>query len=128
MRISMASVFVNDQSRAKAFYTEQLGFQPHTDAEYGPGARWLSVVSTEAPEGPHLLLGYADDAALAFQQAQFAAAKPAIAFTTDDVQREYERLAARGVVFTMTPTKMPYGGTDALLDDTCGNLICLHQD
>jgi hypothetical protein len=26
------------------------------------------------------------------------------------------------------PARMAYGGTDAVFDDTCGNLLNLHQD
>jgi predicted enzyme related to lactoylglutathione lyase len=31
------------------------------------------------------------------------------------------------VNFVMEPTTYEYGGTDAVFDDTCGNLINLHQ-
>jgi predicted enzyme related to lactoylglutathione lyase len=51
-----------------------------------------------------------------------------MALTTRDCQADYERLRARGASFTVTPTKLPHGGTDAVFDDGCGNLICLHQD
>ena len=51
---------------------------------------------------------------------------PLTAFQVDDVQREYERLQARGVAFTTPPT--PMGAvTIAVLDDTCGNLIQIYQ-
>jgi predicted enzyme related to lactoylglutathione lyase len=39
-----------------------------------------------------------------------------------------ERLKAKGVVFVREPARMAYGGMDAVFDDTCGNLINLHQD
>jgi hypothetical protein len=32
------------------------------------------------------------------------------------------------VVFVKEPSRMPYGGIDAVFDDTCGNLVDLHQD
>jgi hypothetical protein len=32
------------------------------------------------------------------------------------------------VVFVQQPGWMPYGGMDAVFDDTCGNLLNLHQD
>jgi len=49
---------------------------------------------------------------------------PFTSFGVDDVQAEYERLRAAGVVFTQPPVKMgPV--TTAVLDDTCGNLIQL---
>ena len=34
----------------------------------------------------------------------------------------------KGVVFVKEPARMDYGGMDAVFDDTCGNLINLHQD
>jgi hypothetical protein len=33
-----------------------------------------------------------------------------------------------GVVFVKEPGRMPYGGLDSVLADTCGNLVNLHQD
>ena len=47
MRIGLTSVFVDDQDQAERFYTEVLGLQIKTNAAYGPGERWLTVVSPE---------------------------------------------------------------------------------
>ena len=47
MRIDLASVLVDDQAKALAFYTDVLGFLPKTDVDMG-GPRWLTVVSPEA--------------------------------------------------------------------------------
>jgi predicted enzyme related to lactoylglutathione lyase len=47
---------------------------------------------------------------------------------TNDCQRDAERLKARGVVFVREPATMDYGGMEAVFDDTCGNLVNLHQD
>jgi hypothetical protein len=52
---------------------------------------------------------------------------PVLSLRTDDYQRDAERLKARGV-FVKEPGRMAYGGMDAVFDDTCGNLINLHQD
>jgi predicted enzyme related to lactoylglutathione lyase len=41
-----------------------------------------------------------------------------------DVQAEHDRLAAKGVKFTM-PVTSTTGSIIAVLDDTCGNLIQL---
>ncbi|MGH3341433.1 MAG: VOC family protein [Carbonactinosporaceae bacterium] len=128
MRIKLSGIFVDDQDRARTFYTSILGFQLHTDAPYSEDARWLTIVAREEPEGTQLLLGGPDEAGRAFQRAMYAAGRPATSLRTDDLTRDYEALRAQGVSFVMEPTKMPYGGTDALFDDTCGNLINLHQD
>ncbi len=127
MKIKLSSVFVDDQAKALRFYTEVLGFVTKTDAPAGKH-RWLTVVSPEEPDGTELLLEPNDNpAAKTFQEAVFTQGIPATSFSVDDIQREYERLKDLGVVFTMDPTKSEWG-TDAILDDTCGNLIGLHQD
>ena len=87
------------------------------------GARWLTVVSPDAPDGVELLLepdGH--PAAQPFKEALVADGIPFTSFAVDDVQAEFERLSALGVQFTQPPTAMgPV--TTAVFDDTCGNLI-----
>ena len=51
-----------------------------------------------------------------------------ISLTTDDCAADAARLKAKGVVFVKEPGRMAYGGMDAVFDDTCGNLLNLHQD
>jgi catechol 2,3-dioxygenase-like lactoylglutathione lyase family enzyme len=122
MRINVTSVFVDDQAKALAFYTDALGFVKKTDVPAGE-ARWLTVVSPEAPDGVELLLEpNSHPAAQAYQQALVADGIPATSFAVDDVQAEFDRLSAQGVRFVQPPTEMgPV--TTAVLDDTCGNLI-----
>jgi catechol 2,3-dioxygenase-like lactoylglutathione lyase family enzyme len=122
MRINVTSVFVDDQAKALAFYTDVLGFVKRTDVPAGEH-RWLTVVSPEAPDGVELLLEpNAHPAAQAYQQAIVADGIPATSFAVDDVQAEFERLSSRGVTFVQPPTPMgPV--TTAVFDDTCGNLI-----
>lgn len=129
MRIKLSGIYVDDQDKALAFYTEKLGFKVKTDAAYGEGNRWLTLVSPEQPEGSELLLGrLPNEHARALQASLRESGVPATAFATSDCQAEYERLKANGVEFVMEPTKMSYGGTDALFADGCGNLIGVHQD
>lgn len=122
MRIYVSSVFVDDQAKALSFYTDTLGFVKKTDLPAGD-ARWLTVVSPDAPDGVELLLEpNAHPAAQAYQQALVADGIPATSFAVDDVQAEFDRLSAAGVSFVQPPTEMgPV--TTAVLDDTCGNLI-----
>ena len=128
MRIGLTSIFVDDQDQAEQFYTQVLGFQVKTSAPYGPGERWLSVVSPEDPDGVELVLHLADEPARVFRQASRAAGRPVLSLRTDDCRRDAERLKAKGVVFVKGPARMDYGGMDAVFDDTCGNLVNLHQD
>jgi catechol 2,3-dioxygenase-like lactoylglutathione lyase family enzyme len=128
MRIGLTGIFVDDQDRAERFYTEVLGLEVKTSAAYGPGERWLSVVSPEEPDGVELALHLADEPARAFREASREAGRPVISLVTDDCVGEAERLKAKGVVFVKEPGRMEYGGMDAVFDDTCGNLVNLHQD
>ena len=122
--INLTSVLVDDQEKALRFYTDVLGFVTKNDIPMGEH-RWLTVVSPQALDGVELVLepdGH--PAAKPFKAALVADGIPFTAFAVDDVQAEYDRLTAAGVVFTQPPVAMgPV--TTAVLDDTCGNLIQL---
>ena len=123
MRINLASVFVDDQTKALAFYTDKLGFVAKDDVPMGGEHRWLTVVSPELPDGVELLLEPSEHPAVGpFKAALVEDGIPATSFSVDDVHAEHERLSALGVVFTQPPTQMGPVVT-AVLDDTCGNLI-----
>ena len=127
MRITLTSVFVDDQDKAERFYTEVLGFVKKHDVPVGEH-RWLTVVSPENPDGTELLLEpSAHPAANPFTAALVADGIPFTSFAVDDVAAEYERLRGLGVRFTQEPADMgPV--TTAVFDDTCGNLIqIVHQ-
>jgi predicted enzyme related to lactoylglutathione lyase len=124
MKIALTSVFVDDPLKAFKFYTEVLGFVQQT---YIPEAYVAIVVSPEQPDGTALLLEPNGNlGAKAFQEGVYKAGLPFIVFGVEDIQKEYEKLKSRGVVFTQEPTKTEWG-TQAVFDDTCGNLIQLQQ-
>jgi predicted enzyme related to lactoylglutathione lyase len=126
MKIKLTSVYVQDQEKALRFYTEVLGFVKKADFSNGP-YRWLTVASSEEPNGMELQLALNDKpAAKAYQEALFQQGQPAAMFFTDDVKGDYERSKSRGAEFTMPPTDVT-GSTIAMLKDTCGNLIQLTQ-
>lgn len=126
MRFRLMSVFVDDQEKALAFYTDVLGFQKKQDVPVRQ-FKWLTVVSPEEPDGVELLLEPNDNpAASAFQQAIFQQGIAAASFFVADIQAEFARMTGRGVRFTMEPTSMG-PTTVAVFDDTCGNLIQLVQ-
>ena len=126
MKIKLTSVYVDDQEKALRFYTEVLGFAKKADFSNGP-FRWLTVGSTEEPDGTQLQLALNNNpAAKAYQQALFQQSQPAAMFYTDDIKVDYQRIKTRGAEFTIPPTDVT-GSTIAMLKDTCGNLIQLTQ-
>ena len=122
MKIVVTSVFVDDQDRALAFYTDTLGFVKKKDIPVGD-SRWLTVVSPDDPDGMELLLEPDGHPAVGpFKEALAEDGIPFASFGVDDVWAEYERLTELKVRFTQAPAQMgPV--TTAVFDDTCGNLI-----
>ncbi|MFD7668788.1 VOC family protein [Streptomyces sp. NPDC059788] len=123
MKIYVAQVFVDDQTKAERFYTEVLGFEKKNDIPLGGDARWLTVISPENPEGAELLLEPSGHPAVPpYKEALVKDGIPATSFEVEDVHQEAARLRGKGVVFTQEPADMgPV--TTAVFDDTCGNLI-----
>jgi catechol 2,3-dioxygenase-like lactoylglutathione lyase family enzyme len=128
MKIKLSSVSIDDYDKALKFYTEMLGFMKKRDIPLGEGARWITVVSPEEPDGTELLLEPNADypAMKALKESLLKDGIPFTAFQVGDVQQEYDRMKILGVEFTMEPTNMGMT-TAAVLNDTCGNLIQIYQ-
>ncbi len=126
MRINLTSVMVDDQDKALKFYTDMLGFVKKTDMPIGE-YRWLTVISPEGPDGVELVLepmGFSP--ARDYQKALYEAGIPLTAFLSSDIQKEYQQLKQRGVIFRSEPQTMG-AIISVLFEDTCGNLINLVQ-
>ena len=120
----MTSVFVDDPAQALQFYTEVLGFVAKM---YVPEIQLAIVASPEEPDGTGLLLEpNASPLARTYQQGLYQAGLPALVLGVEDIQAEYERIKELGVAFRSEPVETEWG-TQVLFDDTCGNLIQLHQ-
>ena len=134
MRISTAQLWVHDQNDALAFYTEKMGWEVRSDVtlpELG-GFRWLTVgpVGQDAPDvvlmaipGPPVMDNGTAEQVRELMGKGFAGT---VFLTTEDVQREYEDLKARGVEFTEAPEQRPYG-IDCGFRDPSGNSFRLMQ-
>src|SRR5215208_2474805 len=128
MKIKLTSVSIDDYDKALRFYTEAMGFVKKHDIPLGEGARWITVVSPEEPEGTELLLEPNAEypAMKALKDSLMKDGIPFTAFLVGDVQAEYERMKDLGEEFTMEHTNMGTT-TAAVLNDTCGNLIQIYQ-
>ena len=96
MRIILTSVFVDDQAKALAFYTDVLGFVQKNDMPLAPdGPRWITVASPDDPDGVELLLEPDGHPAVKpFKAALVADGIPCTSFAVADVRKEHERLTA----------------------------------
>ncbi|MBD0322552.1 MAG: VOC family protein [Aldersonia sp.] len=128
--VSLATVWVTDQSAAKKFYVEKLGFREHTDVTMGDGYRWCTVVHPDHPElqvnlavpGPPL----DEESAQAVRRMMDKGALHAVGLATDDCRKTYQELVERGVEFIQEPTDRPYG-VEAVMRDNSGNWLVLME-
>ena len=103
--VSKVVVDVEDQDRAKAFWTGPMGFELVQDTPYDEhGTRWLEVRS---PDGRMILV-------LSPRQEPARTAPDMLPtsnvfFACEDLEATHEELAARGVEFTQAPVKMDFG-------------------
>lgn len=112
-------VEVEDQERAKRFWTESLGFEVAQDAPYGE-ERWLEVrapdkavtVILDLRTGPRPT---APDPSLP---------TAGVSFYTNDLQETHAELAARGVSFPQPPVQQPFGWW-SVFEDPDGNRFAL---
>ena len=49
LRVSVVSIPVSDQDRARSFYRDVLGFEEVADTPYGDGLRWVQVRPPGSP-------------------------------------------------------------------------------
>jgi catechol 2,3-dioxygenase-like lactoylglutathione lyase family enzyme len=128
-RLSHVTVFVEHQDEALKFYTEKLGFEKRMDATFG-GFRWVTVAPPRQKELELVLLEPRSmfDAATAkkFEALLREGKLGGGVFCTDDCQKDYEELSARGVNFKGPPEKKPFG-IQATLSDNSGNWFSLTQ-
>lgn len=118
--VSKVAIDVEDQDRAKAFWTGPMGFELVQDTPYDEdGTRWLEVRSPD--KHTILVLGRRPGGR---PTAPDMLPSSNVFFACDDMQQTYEELTARGVTFHQAPVKLDFGWW-SLFDDTEGNRFAM---
>jgi predicted enzyme related to lactoylglutathione lyase len=119
--ISRIVLDVEDQERAKQFWTTSMGFDVLQDTPYGQ-ERWLEVASPD--RGVVLVLGRSS--AGPGERAAVPEMLPTsnVMFSCDDLPGTFAELSARGVEFPQPPVQQPFGWW-SLFTDTEGNRFAL---
>ena len=126
--VSLVTVYCLDQDKARDFYVDVLGFEPHTDITMGEGFRWVTVRHPGQPEreitlmipGPPLAPDAADFVRRQLEQGQVGG----LGLNVDDCRKTYEELSAKGVTFLQEPSDRPYG-VEAVMRDISGYWLVL---
>jgi predicted enzyme related to lactoylglutathione lyase len=116
--VTKVVVDVEDQDRAKRFWTETMGFELVQDAPYGE-ERWLEV---RTPDKAVVLV-------LNVRRGARPTAPPSLPtsnvfFYADDLEQTYRELSARGVEFPEPPAQQPFGWW-SLFQDSEGTRFAL---
>ena len=128
LNVSLVTVFCLDQSAARDFYVQNLGFETRTDVSMGEGYRWVTIGHPSQPElevtlmipGPPLSPEAADFVRGQLESGQMGG----LGLRVDDCRKTYEELSAKGVTFVQEPSDRPYG-VEAVLRDNSGNWLVL---
>jgi uncharacterized glyoxalase superfamily protein PhnB len=134
IRISTAHLWVHDQDEALDFYTRKVGLELRQDVSFPEMGdfRWLTVGPPEQPDVSIVLMAIPGPPMMDAETAEQVRTVMAKGFAgtvfleTDDCQRSYEELQARGVEFVEPPERRPYG-IDSGFRDPSGNSIRLTQ-
>jgi catechol 2,3-dioxygenase-like lactoylglutathione lyase family enzyme len=130
-KLSHATLFVRDQEKAYDVYVNKLGFKIKTDMKMDNGFRWLTVAPPRQPD-MEIVLTEPNEPMFAADLVPHVRAlldKDAMGggvWETDDAQKTYDDLKAKGIVFMKPPTKEFYG-IEALFQDGCGNWFSLTE-
>lgn len=117
-QIHSTTILVSDQDKALAFYTGVLGWEVEIDQPMGEGERFLTV----RPRGAQTSISLGTGTMLDGQHP----GKVGISMISDDVEKTYDELSARGVTFTLKPERMPWGDIGAQFEDPDGNSFYLN--
>lgn len=116
--IGYFALLVPDYDDAIAYYTQVLGFELREDAPRENGKRWVVVAPPGAQSG--ILLARAATEAQRTSIGNQTGGRVGFFLHTDDFQRDYAAMKARGVHFAETPRDEAYG-TVAVFVDRYGN-------
>ncbi|MFI7675379.1 glyoxalase superfamily protein [Actinophytocola sp. NPDC049390] len=120
--VNQVVLYVEDQEVAKRFWVDTLGFTLDQDEPYGE-ERWLSVVS---PDGATKLVLSKRAPGWTMPDVRDGIPHSNVFFYTDDVEKTYQELTAKGVDFPEPPSKQFFGWW-SMFSDPDGTRYALGQ-
>jgi catechol 2,3-dioxygenase-like lactoylglutathione lyase family enzyme len=125
LKITRFTILVEDVDEALQFYTEKLGFIKRKDDTIWVGTRWATVSPKNQPD-VQLSFTKADHPIELLAVGKQAPKNPLMFLETDDLNRDYAEMQARGVNFLSHLEEREWG-TEVILEDLYGNVFVLVQ-
>jgi catechol 2,3-dioxygenase-like lactoylglutathione lyase family enzyme len=116
--IAHVALVVRDYDEAIGWFTDKLGFTLIAD-QYQPeqDKRWVLVAPPDSPpDGASLLLARAATPEQAAYIGDQAGGRVFLFLRTDDFDREFAAMTAKGVSFVRPPAEQSYGKVAVFLD------------
>ena len=117
--VATVTYLVSDYGEAIAFFVKKLGFHLVADDNLGEGKRWVVVAPPGG--GTRLLLARAATPEQTARIGDQTGGRVFLFLETDNFERDFRAMTARGVKFREDPRREDYG-TVAVFEDLCGNL------
>ena len=116
--IGAFTLLVPEYDEGLSFFRDTLGFAVIEDRRLGEGKRWI-VVAPAGGAGARIVLAIACDDRQRARVGDQTGGRVGYFLQTDDFDRDYHALTARGVRFLETPRREAYG-TVAVFSDPWG--------
>lgn len=132
LKLTNCFLLVDDHEKAFDFYTRALGLEVRQDVTFGD-MRWLSVGPKSQPDIQITLQSpYSNPNASAEDQKALADLTTKgvlgfVVFTTNDVDKTFERIQATGAEVLQEPMDQHYGVRDCAFRDPAGNHVRFNQ-
>lgn len=117
--LASVAFLVHDYDEAIAYFTESLGFELLEDTPLSDVKRWVRVAPKGSTETSLLLARAASDEQRTTVGKQ-GGGRVCFFLHTDDFERDYTRMKARGVTFVESPREEEYGRV-VVFEDLYGN-------
>lgn len=128
--IQHSYIAFDDADAALIFYRDVVGFEVKNDVDMGGGMRWITL----APAGSDVSVvltpvgaGESDADRETMADLLAKGVLGGLVLATDDLDADFERIAASGADIVQEPMDQPWGVRDAAFRDPAGNQLRLTQ-
>lgn len=122
-KIGKITIYVENQEKAKEFWTEKLGFVVKAENPMGPNMTWLEVGPSEDEFTTFVLY---EKKLMKAQNPDINTGHPSVLLSTNNIDETYNKLKEKNVKVDEL-MKMPYGSMFTFYDQD-GNQYLVRED